>query len=171
MRHHSLDSRRTLTIALAATVVGTSACASSVRPRRSCEPGASLRRAAEPGTSARERRSIRVWLDVSEDASDGWTGGGLTRLRRAIEYWNQVSLPVSLVLAQSPRSAEVTVDIIRSFPPDNRLAGNEYRAGLTSLTYDDDGRITRAHVFVAEATPFGNRYALIDQEGTLLHEL
>jgi YD repeat-containing protein len=93
------------------------------------------------------------------------------RLRRAIGYWNQVSLPVSLVLAQSPRSADVTVDIIRSFPPDNRLTGNEYRAGLTSLTYDEAGRITRARVFVAEATPFGTRYALIDQEGTLLHEL
>lgn len=171
MRHHSLDSRRTLTIALAATVAGASACASSAGMHRSCEPRVALRWAAEPGTSARERRPIRVWLDVNTDASDGWSGSGLTRLRTAIEYWNKVSLPVRLVLAQSARSAEVTVDIIRSFPPDNRLNGNEYRAGLTLLKYDDAGRITRARVFVAEATPYGSRYELVDQEGILLHEL
>lgn len=159
-----------MTIALVATVAGTGACASASPARARCEPAAAVRWTAE-GNSAVVRRPVRVWLDVNEGVSDGWEVRGNTRLRSAIGYWNQLSLPVTLVMAHSPRSADVTVDIIPSFPRDNRLGANEYRAGLTTLTYDDHGRITRARVFVAETTPYGIRYAVVDQEATLLHEL
>jgi hypothetical protein len=117
------------------------------------------------------RRPVRVWLDVNEGVTDGWELRGPARLRNAIGYWNQLSLPVTLVMAESPGSADVTVYVIPSFPPDNRLGVNEYRAGLTTLTYDDHGRIKRARVFIAESTPYGIRYALVDQQATLVHEL
>ena len=170
MRHDTRNSRRTLTIALVATVAGTGACASARPSRAKCEPGAAVRWAAEHRGAA-TRRPVRVWLDVNEGVTDGWELRGSARLRDAIGYWNQLSLPVTLVMAESPRSADVTVYVIPSFPRDNRLGVNEYRAGLTTLTYDDYGRITRARVFIAETTPYGIRYAPVDQQATLVHEL
>ena len=170
MRHDMRRSRRTLTIALAATVAGTGGCASAGSTRAKCEPGAAVRWTAEQN-GATTRRPVRVWLDVNEGVTDGWDIRGPARLRNAIGYWNQLSLPVALVIAESPRSADVSVYVIPSFPRDNRLGVNEYRAGLTTLTYDDYGRITRARVFIAEATPYGIRYAVVDQEATLVHEL
>ena len=92
-------------------------------------------------------------------------------MRRAIERWNALSLPVALAVATARRDAEVTVSVIQRFPPDRHLNADEYRAGLTTLTYDSTGQITRARVFIAGSTPYGTRYSVLDQEATLLHEL
>jgi hypothetical protein len=126
---------------------------------------------ADAASSRPERRRVNVWLDVAPGSIDGWSVLGGRRVRRALEPWNALALPIELAPAQSARDAEVTIEVIPHFPPDTRLRGDQYRAGLTHLTYDASGRIKRARIFIAQATPYGVRYSVVDQEATLLHEL
>jgi len=113
-------------------------------------------------------REVRVALVSDRDTRDGWRAHGTHRLHTALAHWNNVSLPVKLVPAKTLRSAEITVYVIRSFPPET--PNQRYRAGQTNLTYVD-GEITSAQIFIAEATPLGERYSVADQLATLLHEL
>lgn len=87
-------------------------------------------------------------------------------------HWNALSLPVQLVPAPSLRDADITVQVIQSFPvtqPSSPL--DKYRAGLTKLTYRDGREITNAVILIAETTPFGQRYTVSDQLATLMHEI
>jgi hypothetical protein len=117
------------------------------------------------------RRDIPVWLDVDAGTGDGWASQGASRLARALAFWNRLPLPVRFIRAASPRTADVRVHVIESFPAERRLVADEYRAGLTTLTFDKEGGITAARVFIARATPYGVRYSVADQEATLLHEV
>ena len=166
-----LPPHRTAFPALLLTATLAGGCASTT-VRRACEPAAALRWAAAHDVGAPEhRRVVHVWMDVEADGVEGWGRSGASRVRRAIERWNALSLPVALAVADTRGNAEVTVSVIRRFPPDKHLNADEYRAGLTTLTYDSTGQITRARVLIAGSTPYGLRYPVLDQEATLLHEL
>lgn len=160
--------------ALVGVAIGVSACAGAgIRAIGSGYP--SCTQVMPPRWVAEQRsadREVRVTIDADPDTRDGWRSDGGRRLRIALAHWNSLSLPVKLVPAMSPRDADITVQVIQSFPvtqPSSPL--DKYRAGLTKLTYREGGEITRAVILIAETTPFGQRYTVSDQLATLMHEL
>lgn len=169
--------RRVPVLALAAMGLALAGCSAHTDSLRvtspSCQAPTVRRWPSMTGqrTARVDRRLIKVWLDVDPATTDGWFAMGGRRMRRALDHWNALGLPVKLVPASSAGDANILVDVIPHFPPEAELQGDEYRAGLTHVTFDSNGRITRARVFIAQATPYGHRYPVVDQEATLLHEL
>jgi predicted Zn-dependent protease len=114
-------------------------------------------------------RQLRVWLDATSQAYDGWGTYGWRRIRVALDEWNSLRLPVRFEEARSAQDADIVVDVIRAIAaPDDSLRD---QAAVTSLTHKRSGAILKARILVAVTTPIGLRYSLADQQANLLHEL
>ncbi|MFN8579943.1 MAG: matrixin family metalloprotease [Gemmatimonadaceae bacterium] len=116
-------------------------------------------------------RALAVWLDTRNASQDQWTLAGRARLRSAINRWNSLQLPVALQVASIPANADITVEVIPKFPLDSSDPNSATQGGVTQLVYSETGVISRARIYVAENTPGGQRYAAVDQDAILLHEL
>lgn len=157
--------------ALAAIFLATTGCA----PRATVVAGLDSCPARDSRweTTGSGKRVLRVALRPDEGTVDAWEFHGAERLRRAIEAWNLLDLPLRLTTTDDVGAADIRVFVVRRIPADS--AGSpeyaSYQAGLTRLTLDRRGAIVRAHVAVAEATPAGVSYSVDDQVATLMHEL
>ena len=150
------------------SVAVTLACAPHAAPDATSRPCVAdgTRRWTIPAAGTRR---LRVWLDAKTQAFDGWGTYGWRRIRVALDEWNALRLPVRFEEARSARESDIVVDVVRSIvAPDD---SSRDQAAVTSLTYEPSGRILRARILVAVATPNGLRYPLPDQQANLLHEL
>lgn len=115
-------------------------------------------------------KPVRVWIAAASDSRDGWAHEGTRRLDSVVDLWRRVGLPLKLVRAQNPREADVLILVARSLPLDSAEIDGKYRAGLTRLTYKDDGVLIKAHIILGEQSPTGAPYSANDQVATLAHE-
>jgi hypothetical protein len=154
----------------ASWVVG--ACASATRPAAVAPAACSEKSPVLWAIQSDARRVLRVSIDAAQGTKDGWLVDGKRRLAAAIAEWNAVGLPVRMTTARaSDRSVEITVLVVPRLSSPSDDAMSRFHAGVTHLTYLASGEITRATVFVAEATPEGKEFSIADQMATLIHEL
>jgi predicted Zn-dependent protease len=151
---------------LAAILVTVTACAGRVQSAAAPACLDEARRWSIPATGV--ARPVRVWIDAAAQIHDGWGVYGWRRLRFAMDEWNSMRLPVTLVAARSARESDIVVDVIEIIPGQDR--DDRDQAGVTRLTFFNDS-IIRARVLIAISAPFGVRYSVADQQASLIHEL
>ena len=138
---------------------------------------AALDPACVAGTSVRwsvpadSVRLVPVWLGVQPRSADPWSVRNRQLVESAIEGWNSVGLPVRFTPAPSRGRADVRIDVVDRFLPQDPAPGLATRGGATQLTYSDTRTIERAQIMIARETTNGIPYSSADIEAILLHEL